>query len=164
MRVSFGHKTRMYFGHRVHTHPSVLPAHQDSARSSHGEDVFVLSPILTPRPASGTTRAGVYCTLCGRQVPIEVSDIASTNRRVLIRRVAAWVGIVVFAAFAAWMLHAMSFVPADERADTRLVWLLGYLPLCVTMLFVLDRLAETDGVRLPETENHELRENPDRDD
>lgn len=135
----------------------MMLAHLDYARSTHGEDVYVLSPIAVPRPASGTARAGAYCTLCAQQVPVTVGDIASTRRTVLAWRALAWVSIVVFVVFAAWMLNTMLFV---DGADTGFGWFLVYLPLCLIMLFSLDKLAKSDGVRLLDTDNHELRADP----
>ncbi|MET7772517.1 hypothetical protein [Nocardia sp. NPDC005366] len=61
-----------------------------------------------------------------------------------------------FVAFTAYMVWGTFTAPEDQRPPEYL-WLVGYAPLGIALLFVMSRFGTADGVVLIERENHELR-------
>ncbi|MET8653659.1 hypothetical protein [Nocardia aurea] len=49
------------------------------------------------------------------------------------------------------------FTAPEDQRPAEYLWLVGYAPLGIALLFVMSRFGTADGVVLIERENHELR-------
>ncbi|MFI7527946.1 hypothetical protein [Nocardia salmonicida] len=154
--MSFVRNVKKVFLYRAGYQPSIRLAHRDPARSAYNVDVYALTAITVPRPPSGTIRAHVPCSLCRQAVPMDITDAPGTQRGVLVWRILAAIIGVLFVAFSAYMVVGTFTAPEAERPP-EILWLIGYAPLLIALLFVTSRFETADGVVLLERENHQLR-------
>ncbi|MFI6222254.1 hypothetical protein ACIBEH_16995 [Nocardia salmonicida] len=87
---------------------------------------------------------------------MDITDAPGTQRGVLVWRILAAIIGVLFVAFSAYMVVGTFTAPEAERPP-EILWLIGYAPLLIALLFVTSRFETADGVVLLERENHQLR-------